>query len=63
LQKVERLRAYYKERRNRKEVRIERAQDQSGAFSFEYNNERFEGVNPEMKSLMMYRTKTMDSLR
>jgi hypothetical protein len=37
--------------------------DQSGAFSFEYNNERFEGVNPEMKALLMYRTKTIDSLK
>jgi hypothetical protein len=37
--------------------------DQSGAVSFDFGGERFEGMNSEVKSLMMYRSKTTDNLK
>lgn len=44
-------------------MKLEAASDQSGAISFEYNSERFVGVNPEIKALLMYRSKTVENLR
>jgi len=63
LANVEKLRAFYKERRSRKDLTIARPRDQSGAFSFEGGNERFEGVSPEVKALLMYRSKTTENLK
>jgi hypothetical protein len=63
VQKIERLRAYYKERKSRKDLKLDAAPDQSGAISFEYNSEKFVGVSPEIKALLMYRSKTMENLR
>jgi hypothetical protein len=63
VKKVERLRNYYKERKQRKDIKLESVPDQSGAVSFDYGGERFEGMNSEVKSLMMYRSKTTDNLK
>lgn len=63
VKKVERLRKYYKERKQRKDIKLESIPDQSGAVSFDYGGERFEGMNSEVKSLMMYRSKTTDNLK
>ena len=63
LAKVEKLRNIYKERKSKKDLRVGRTRDQSGAFSFESGNERFEGVSPEVKALLMYRSKTTDNLK
>jgi hypothetical protein len=42
---------------------MEAGSDQSGAISFEYNSERFVGINAEIKALLMYRNKTIENLR
>ena len=42
---------------------MEPTTDQSGSFSFETDKERFEGINPEVKALLMYRQRTTDNLK
>jgi palmitoyltransferase len=42
---------------------MESRPDQSGAVTFDFGGERFEGMNPQVKALMTYRSKTTENLK
>ena len=63
LEENEKLRKEVKNRENRKEAKVAIEPVREGQVNFEGEDDRFEGLQKDVKRLVKYRTKTMASLK